>query len=56
MAIVQVKKNEYDRLVAAEAHLRVLLQCRYKPVEQLQAVLHSVADALETQNKEETDA
>lgn len=56
MAIIQLKKSEYARLVAAEAQLRVLLQCRYKPVEQLQAVLHCVAGAVETQNKEESNA
>ena len=56
MAVMQIKKEEYARLVAAETHLNVLLQCRYKSVEQLQAVLHSVADAVESQTKEVGDA
>lgn len=49
MSNIQIDKSEYARLVASDAHLRVLLNCRYKPVEQLQAVLHSVADAVESE-------
>lgn len=56
MANIQISKPEYARLVAIEAHLKTLLQCRYKPVEQLQAVLHSIADTVESETKEKTDA
>lgn len=41
--------RRYEQLVAAETYLLVLLQCRYKPVEQVQAVLHTVADAVDAQ-------
>lgn len=56
MANIQIPKSEYARLVAASAHLQALLSCRFKPVEQLQAVLHSVADTVEAQKGADEDA
>lgn len=44
---VMIPRAEYARLVEAAAHLETIMQCRFKPVEQVQAVLHAIADAKE---------
>lgn len=54
--ITSITSTRFAQLVAAEAHLNTLLQCRYKPVEQMQAVLHAVAEAVEAQKGGNADA
>ena len=47
---VMIPRAEYARLVEATAHLETIMQCRFKPVEQVKAVLHAIADAKEAPN------
>lgn len=56
MSSVEIPKSEYTRLVMAETLLETILQCKYKPVDQLQAVIHAAADTIKAKNEEGNDA